>query len=52
MFSSATIEIALGLVFFYLLLSLLITTLNELIAALFKFRGRHLRGAVTQMLGR
>jgi hypothetical protein len=51
MFSSATIEIALGLVFFYLLLSLLITTLNELIAALFKFRGRHLRGTVTQMLG-
>lgn len=51
MFSSVTIEIALGLVFFYLLLSLLITTLNELIAAMFKFRGRHLRGAVTQMLG-
>jgi hypothetical protein len=51
MFGSETIEIALGLVFFYLLLSLLVTTINEIIASALELRGSSLELVIKQMLG-
>lgn len=48
---SVVLEVALGLVFFYLLLSLLCTSLNELIAGLFNLRGKNLLGGLHNLLG-
>jgi hypothetical protein len=40
MFNSGILDVAIGIVFVYLLVSLIVTAANELIAALFKMRGR------------
>jgi hypothetical protein len=48
---SVVLEVALGLVFFYLLLSLLCTSLNELIAGFFSLRGKNLVDGLHNLLG-
>lgn len=50
MFGMQALDIALGLVFVYLLLSLICTAANELIAGLFKLRARNLVQAVNNLL--
>jgi hypothetical protein len=40
MFNSGILDVAIGIVFIYLLVSLIVTAVNELIAAIFKMRGR------------
>jgi hypothetical protein len=42
MFGSAILEVAISIIFVYLLLSLLLTAANELIASLWKWRARTL----------
>lgn len=46
----AILEVGIGLVFVYLLLSLLCTTINELISRLFSLRARTLRDGMKQLL--
>ncbi|MBL1215417.1 MAG: hypothetical protein HND52_18770 [Ignavibacteriae bacterium] len=46
MFGSEILEIAIGLIFIYMLLSLFASTINEIIAKLFSLRGRNLRKAI------
>lgn len=50
MFNSEILEVAIGLVFFYLLLSLLVTTINEIIASVINLRGKTLKDAIFSML--
>lgn len=50
MFGMQALDIALGLIFVYLLLSLICTAANELIAGLFKLRARNLAQAVNNLL--
>ncbi|MDD2963338.1 MAG: hypothetical protein PHQ65_10990 [Bacteroidales bacterium] len=50
MFGSPILDVALGLVFVYLIYSLFVTTLMELLASVFGLRARLLRGAVYRML--
>ncbi len=50
MFGLQALDIALGLIFVYLLLSLICTAANELIAGLFKLRARNLVQAVNNLL--
>jgi len=45
-----TLEIVIGLIFIFLLLSLLATTVQEIVATLFSLRGRVLLKALTQLL--
>ncbi len=49
MFGSEILEIAIGLIFIYMLLSLLASTVNEIIAKLFSLRGRNLQKAINFM---
>ena len=46
MFNSPLLDIAIGLVFIFLLYSLLVTSINEAIATLFSFRARMLKTAI------
>lgn len=46
----AILEVGIGLVFVYLLLSLLCTTINELISRLFSLRAKTLRDGIKQLL--
>jgi hypothetical protein len=48
---SIALDVAIGVVFLYLLLSLIVTTVQELIASLFRLRAKHLLDAVAGMLG-
>lgn len=50
MFSSEILEIVIGLIFIYLILSLLGTTINELIAGLLHLRGKNLKKSLIYML--
>ena len=50
MFGSITLDIVIGLVFVYLLYSLLATILAELIASWFGIKARMLRQAIERML--
>jgi hypothetical protein len=50
MFNSGILDVAIGIVFVYLLVSLIVTAVNELIAALFKMRGRNLWQGVQNLL--
>ncbi len=50
MFTSEILEIVIGLMFIYLILSLLSSTINELIAGLIRLRGRDLRKSLIYML--
>jgi hypothetical protein len=47
---STALDVAIGLVFLYLLLALTVTTVQELIASFFALRARHLYGAIAGML--
>ena len=49
MFGSEILEIAIGLIFIYMLLSLFASTINEIIAKLFSLRGRNLKKAINFM---
>lgn len=49
MFGSGVLEVVLGLIFVYLLLSLLATTINELIANFLALRGKNLRKVISIM---
>ena len=44
------LDVAIGLAFLYLLLSLLTTTLNEWIAGAFKLRAKTLRRGIARLL--
>ena len=50
MFSSTYLDVAIGLIFIFLLLSLLVTTVNEIIAGALKFRAQMLRKGIYYML--
>jgi hypothetical protein len=50
LFGSSVLEIAIGLIFVYLLLSILCTTVNEWIAAVLKARSNNLREAIAGLL--
>jgi hypothetical protein len=51
MLGSATIDIAIGLVFVYLLLSLVVSAAQEVIETIIKLRGAHLAKGVEKLLG-
>lgn len=51
MFGSSTLEVAIGLAFVFLLLSLICTTLTEMIARWFSLRSRTLEEGIRGMLG-
>jgi hypothetical protein len=50
MFNSAVLNVVIGLVFIYLLYSLLATTINEAVASVFNLRAQKLEKAITRML--
>lgn len=50
MFGSSTLEIAIGLIFVYLLLSLICTAANELVAAVLKMRAKNLEKGIRNLL--
>ena len=50
MFNSTYLDVAIGLIFIFLLLSLLVTTINEIIAGAMRMRARMLRKAIYYML--
>ena len=50
MFGSATIEVILGMVFLFLLLSIVCSTINEWIASILQLRGKTLRMGIYQLL--
>lgn len=50
MFGSQILDVLIGLVFVYLLLSLIITAINEVIAQAFNLRGGHLEKAIRQIV--
>ncbi len=50
LFGSTILEVALGLVFVYLLLSLICSSINELLAAFLKLRARDLERGLTNLL--
>src|SRR5450432_1894710 len=51
MFGSQTLDTAIGLVFVLLLVSILVTTVNELISAVFRSRAKWLRIGIDHLLG-
>src|SRR5258708_4795182 len=50
MFGSAILDIGIGIIFVYLLLSLVVTAANELLSALFKARGKTLWRGICNLL--
>jgi hypothetical protein len=50
MFSSVALDVVIGLIFIYVLYSLLASTINELIATMFDFRSKTLEKAIKRML--
>lgn len=50
MFNSQVLDVVIGLVFIYLLYSLLVTIIQEMIAAIFSFRAKILQRAIVRML--
>ena len=50
MFNNVVVEVVIGLIFIYLLYSLLATTIHEFIATLFSYRARMLEKGLEQML--
>lgn len=47
---SAALDVAIGLIFLYLILSLFCTTINEILASLFKWRAAKLESALKQLI--
>ncbi len=52
MFGSSTLEVVIGLTFFYLLLSIICSGINEYLAAILKRRPAHLRDAITYLFNK
>jgi hypothetical protein len=50
MINNAALDVAIGLILMYLMLSLLCTVINELIATIFDLRAKSLTAALTQLL--
>jgi hypothetical protein len=50
MFNNATLDVVIGLIFVYLIYSLLATTIQEIIATKLSFRGKFLEKAIIRML--
>jgi len=50
MFGSTIVDTAIGLIFVYLLVSLVVSAANELLAALFKWRAGNLSQGIRQLL--
>ena len=50
MFGSQVLDVVVGLVFIYLLLSIICTTVNEMLASLFSLRGRTLAKGIANLL--
>lgn len=50
MFGSAILDVAIGMVFIYLLLSLIVTSLSELVAAVLKWRSKNLEKGIRHLL--
>jgi hypothetical protein len=50
MFNSVVLDVVIGLVFIYLLYSLLVTIIQEMIATVFNFRAKILQRAIVRML--
>ncbi|WP_419661827.1 uncharacterized protein Dvar_22600 [Desulfosarcina variabilis str. Montpellier] len=50
MFNSQVLDVVVGLVFVYLLLSIVCTAANEMIAALFSLRARNLARGIANLL--
>ena len=50
MFGSPILEVAIGVIFVYLLLSLIVTAANELIASLWKWRAKNLEQGIQNLL--
>ena len=50
MFNSQVLDVVIGLVFIYLLYSLLVTIIQEMIATIFCFRAKILQRAIVRML--
>ncbi len=51
MFGSSALDVAIGLAFLYLLLSLICTAVNELIEAIIRRRGAYLKDGIKELLG-
>ena len=51
MFGSTMLEVAIGLVFIYVVMSLLCTGLNELVARIFSWRAKMLKESIQNLLG-
>jgi hypothetical protein len=51
MFGSTILDVAIGMVFVYLLISLICSSLNELIEARLKYRAKDLEKGITNLLG-
>jgi hypothetical protein len=52
MFNSTILDVVVGLIFVYLLLAVICSTINEWVAAKFDFRAKNLKAAISQMLDR
>jgi hypothetical protein len=50
LFGSAILEVAVGMIFVYLLVSLVVSAASELIAAMLKWRGEHLWKGISNLL--
>jgi hypothetical protein len=50
MFDSAVLEVIIGMIFIYSLLSILVTQINSLISTVFRLRARHLRQGIGEMI--
>ena len=50
MFSNVALDVVIGLIFIFLLYSLLATILAEIIATIFAFRAKNLETAISRML--
>jgi hypothetical protein len=51
MFGSTIIDVAIGLIFFYFLFSMITSHINEFIATMMNWRARELEGQIRRMLG-
>jgi hypothetical protein len=50
LFNSTILDVAVGLIFVYLLFAIICTTVNEWVAGIFNFRSSNLRSAIEQLL--
>ena len=51
MFGSSILDVAIGMVLVYLILSLVVTSLNEMVASFLKLRAENLADGIRELLG-